>query len=73
MAFAVLFSLYANVGEGVSDCAKQCMPTCMREDGATLEACDVACEEYCKQITGNTGGGDTGWSWTTGNVNSIKN
>ncbi|KAF5742548.1 hypothetical protein HS088_TW09G00598 [Tripterygium wilfordii] len=73
IAFVVLVSLYANEGEAVSDCAKQCMPTCMREDGATLHACDPACEKYCEQISGNTGGADTGWSWTTGKVNNIKN
>lgn len=35
--------------ETLSDCAKQCMPVCLREKGATIEACGPACENYCKQ------------------------
>ncbi|GMY13193.1 hypothetical protein FCV25MIE_08432 [Fagus crenata] len=50
----------ANVGEALSECAKQCMPTCMKTEGATLNACGPACEGYCVQITGNTGG-YSGW------------
>ncbi|KAF5729494.1 hypothetical protein HS088_TW21G01661 [Tripterygium wilfordii] len=72
IAFVVLVSLYGNVGEAISDCAKQCMPTCMREDGATLDACDVACEKYCEQTIGNAGGDDTGWNWTIWRVLAIR-
>lgn len=40
----------------VSECAKPCMPVCLKEEGATLPICEIACENYCKQISGNHGG-----------------
>lgn len=38
--------------ETLSDCAKECMPVCLKEKGATIEACSPACEEYCDQVKG---------------------
>lgn len=37
--------------EALSDCAKQCMPVCLKEEGATIDACGTACENYCAQVT----------------------
>ncbi|CAJ1967854.1 unnamed protein product [Sphenostylis stenocarpa] len=39
--------------ETLSDCAKQCMPVCLKENGATIAVCGPACEKYCDQISGN--------------------
>jgi len=40
--------------ETLSDCAKQCMPVCLKEEGATIDVCGPACEKYCEQISGNS-------------------
>ncbi|KAK7393071.1 hypothetical protein VNO78_21523 [Psophocarpus tetragonolobus] len=40
--------------ETLSNCAKQCMPVCLREKGAIIEVCGPACEKYCDQISGNS-------------------
>lgn len=40
--------------ETLSDCAKQCMPVCLKEKGATIEVCGPACEKYCEQIAGSS-------------------
>jgi len=37
--------------ETLSDCAKQCMPVCLNEKGATIDVCSEACEKYCVQMT----------------------
>ncbi|KEH41362.1 hypothetical protein MtrunA17_Chr1g0170831 [Medicago truncatula] len=37
--------------ETLSDCAKECMPVCLKEKGATIDTCSPACEKYCVQIT----------------------
>ncbi|KAF4371066.1 hypothetical protein G4B88_020534 [Cannabis sativa] len=39
--------------EALTECAKLCMPVCLRETGAGLPACEKACEDYCKQISSN--------------------
>ncbi|KAL6290710.1 hypothetical protein Pyn_16272 [Prunus yedoensis var. nudiflora] len=39
--------------EAISACAKPCMPVCMKEEGASIPICEIACENYCKQISGN--------------------
>ncbi|GFZ05854.1 hypothetical protein Acr_18g0000240 [Actinidia rufa] len=33
--------------EALSDCAKNCMPTCLKVDGASMSQCEQACEQYC--------------------------
>ncbi|CAL5207738.1 unnamed protein product [Lathyrus oleraceus] len=33
--------------EPLSDCAKQCMPVCLKENGATIQICGPACEQFC--------------------------
>ncbi|PRQ58776.1 hypothetical protein RchiOBHm_Chr1g0362981 [Rosa chinensis] len=43
------------VTEAVSDCAEPCMPVCLKEEGATLHVCEIACENYCQQISGSGG------------------
>ncbi|KOM34373.1 hypothetical protein LR48_Vigan02g052300 [Vigna angularis] len=40
--------------ETLSECAKQCMPVCLKEKGATIAVCGPACEKYCQQISGNS-------------------
>ena len=40
--------------ESLSDCAKQCMPVCLKEKGSTIAVCGPACEKYCDQIAGNS-------------------
>jgi hypothetical protein len=47
----------ANVSEALSPCAKDCMPVCLKEDGATRDSCGKACEDYCKQVSGDGGNG----------------
>ncbi|KAM1819434.1 hypothetical protein ACFX15_001020 [Malus domestica] len=41
--------------EALSDCAKPCMPVCMKEEGASIPICEIACENYCKQVSGDAG------------------
>ncbi|RYR73558.1 hypothetical protein Ahy_A02g007947 [Arachis hypogaea] len=48
----VLAIVCFNYAETLSDCAKQCMPVCLQERGATIEVCGLACEKYCDQISG---------------------
>lgn len=36
-------------------CIQQCMPVCLKEDGATSLACDPACNAYCVQIARGNG------------------
>ncbi|RAL43718.1 hypothetical protein DM860_014219 [Cuscuta australis] len=36
----------------LSECRKGCMPTCLHVSGATVEACQPACESYCRQVSG---------------------
>ncbi|GAU31390.1 hypothetical protein TSUD_19360 [Trifolium subterraneum] len=36
--------------ETLSDCAKECMPVCLKENGATIDICGDACEKYCEQM-----------------------
>merc|ERR1711974_266762 len=40
----------------LSDCAKQCMPVCLKEDGATIPMCETACVSYCKQTSSGRSG-----------------
>ncbi|KAK2968171.1 hypothetical protein RJ640_018264 [Escallonia rubra] len=42
------------MGEALSNCAKDCMPTCMKVNGATIDACGIACEQYCQHISGGS-------------------
>jgi len=56
---AMLMCLVISMGsveraETLSDCAKQCMPVCLKEKGATIAVCGPACEKYCEQISGNS-------------------
>lgn len=37
-------------------CMDQCMPVCMKVRSATLQACTIACEGYCDQVEGSSGG-----------------
>jgi hypothetical protein len=41
--------------ETLSDCAKECMPVCLKENGATIDSCGAACEKYCDQMTATMG------------------
>ncbi|MCH99410.1 hypothetical protein A2U01_0020422 [Trifolium medium] len=41
--------------ETLSDCAKECMPVCLQENGATIDVCGPACEKYCDQMTSTMG------------------
>ena len=51
---------FAQTGEALTECAKQCMPVCLKEQGATIPVCETACEGYCKQAAAgsDTGGGN---------------
>ncbi|KAA8539297.1 hypothetical protein F0562_025989 [Nyssa sinensis] len=49
---AMVIMACAEIGEAISDCAKDCMPTCMKVDGASISACEEGCENYCNQIGG---------------------
>ncbi|KAL6328369.1 hypothetical protein AAG906_034513 [Vitis piasezkii] len=49
-------------GEEVPLCAKDCMPVCLKVEGATIHACEESCHEYCKQISGRgSNGGVSIW------------
>nr|DAD26755.1 TPA_asm: hypothetical protein HUJ06_028223 [Nelumbo nucifera] len=41
------------MSEAISECAQQCVPFCMKDAGNTVPACEVACENYCKQSDGD--------------------
>ena len=36
--------------EGLSDCAKDCMPTCLQVKDSTIPQCGDACETFCKTL-----------------------
>ncbi|KAE7996998.1 hypothetical protein FH972_001673 [Carpinus fangiana] len=46
----------AKVSEGQSACADGCKPVCLKEEGSTAAGCDKACDDYCKQVSGESGG-----------------
>ncbi|KAB1208400.1 hypothetical protein CJ030_MR7G001369 [Morella rubra] len=54
---------WANASVALSQCAKGCMPVCLREKGAAKTSCEKACEAYCRQVSGNNAG-DQGWGFT---------
>ncbi|XP_057979115.1 uncharacterized protein LOC131165390 [Malania oleifera] len=56
MILAVVMAASAEVGEALSQCGKDCMPVCLRVEGATIPACQVSCEDFCNH-GGNKGGG----------------
>ncbi|OWM73890.1 hypothetical protein CDL15_Pgr018950 [Punica granatum] len=56
LAALVLMAVAVGTTEALSECAKLCMPVCLKED-SNMSACETACENYCDQIDGNTGGG----------------
>ncbi|OIW13255.1 hypothetical protein TanjilG_14188 [Lupinus angustifolius] len=45
----VIAMAFVEKAETLSDCAKECMPVCLKEKGSTIDACSPACEEYCSQ------------------------
>ena len=55
---AMVCSYSMKGSEALSDCAKPCMPVCLKEEGANIPICEIACENYCKQVSGNGG-----WIW----------
>uniref|UniRef100_A0A2C9V3C6 Uncharacterized protein n=1 Tax=Manihot esculenta TaxID=3983 RepID=A0A2C9V3C6_MANES len=55
----------------LTDCAKQCMPSCLQQTAASQDSCAKACSEYCDTVKGRTSFG--GWidsAHPTGNVNA---
>lgn len=38
---------------GLLICMNHCAPVCLKIDGATAEACQPACKQYCRQVHGN--------------------
>lgn len=55
LAAVVLMASAVGMTMALSECAKECMPICLKEDDA-MGACETACEGYCDQVEGNTGG-----------------
>lgn len=51
ICLVIVMACVENV-ESLSDCAKQCMPVCLKENGATIDACGPACEKFCDQVKG---------------------
>ena len=51
----IIFTSNSNIIEGISDCAKECMPNCLRVDGATIHNCKNSCEALCDQRDGHGG------------------
>lgn len=49
------------LSRALSECAKDCMPVCLRVEGATIPVCGQSCEEYCKQLGGGAGGDGDGF------------
>ncbi|KAK7305236.1 hypothetical protein VNO77_43138 [Canavalia gladiata] len=47
----VITMAYVKGDETLSDCAKSCMPVCLKENGASMAGCGTACESYCDQIS----------------------
>ncbi|KMT08014.1 hypothetical protein BVRB_6g144230 [Beta vulgaris subsp. vulgaris] len=43
------------MSEAISDCAKDCMPNCLRVEGASIPSCETSCEGYCDQKDGQGG------------------
>ncbi|GMN51051.1 hypothetical protein TIFTF001_020210 [Ficus carica] len=46
---------FVQKGKALSDCAKECMPVCLKEKGATIPVCETACENFCSQATSGAG------------------
>ncbi|KAF4371079.1 hypothetical protein G4B88_020523 [Cannabis sativa] len=51
MLVVLLVGAFFQTGEALSDCGKGCMPVCLAERGATIPMCEIACEDYCRQIS----------------------
>ncbi|KAF4402381.1 hypothetical protein G4B88_012166 [Cannabis sativa] len=49
----ILTGALSQTGEAVSECAKGCMDFCLKERATTIPACEIACENYCGQVTPN--------------------
>ncbi|PON67987.1 Thionin [Trema orientale] len=61
LIMSVLFiGAFFQTGEALTPCAKECMPVCLKEDGATIPVCETACESYCKQAASGSGQGGGG-------------
>ncbi|EXC32934.1 hypothetical protein L484_013049 [Morus notabilis] len=60
IATLVVAAAIVETGEALSECAKQCMPVCLKEQGATIPVCETACENYCQQSSDNGGQGGGG-------------
>lgn len=58
---ALIVMASVNLNEALSECAKDCMPVCLRVEGATIPVCGQSCEEYCKQLGGGAGGDGDGF------------
>lgn len=43
---------FSNYSEAISECAKDCMPTCMKVKEASISVCKSSCEDYCEQVKG---------------------
>ena len=60
LIFLVITMESIKKAETLSDCAKDCMPVCLKEKGATIDVCGPACETFCQQYnskkTSKTGG-----------------
>ncbi|KAK4750256.1 hypothetical protein SAY87_027705 [Trapa incisa] len=54
LGMVVAVALFGS-GEG-RRCTDECLPVCMQIDGAAREKCISACEGYCEQTEGSTGG-----------------
>lgn len=54
-AFTLILANHPNMSEAISDCAKDCMPNCLRVEGASIPSCETSCEGYCDQKDGQGG------------------
>ncbi|CAL5407335.1 unnamed protein product [Camellia sinensis] len=44
----------AITGKALSDCAKNCMPTCLAEEDTTMSDCENSCESFCETQGSNS-------------------
>lgn len=55
LMLAVVLMAFIAAGEA-RECVDQCMPVCMRVEGATVPKCNKACGDVCDQLEGNSPG-----------------
>ncbi|GKU91692.1 hypothetical protein SLEP1_g5525 [Rubroshorea leprosula] len=48
--FALLVMTCTNSCESLSWCSRKCMLVCLKEEGANIDACVLACTSYCKHV-----------------------